>query len=107
MPTKLSAVLRLSNAFQIVHAVDSHRWLNVSNIHVANVSNSDSTVRICLVAPGDTATQSNAVIWDFTIAAADFLEFGEGMILEPNWTIQALAADNLAMTIQVFGIEDV
>lgn len=107
MPTKVSASLQLTGAFQTVHTVDSHRWLTVSNIHLTNTSNSAATIRMCFVAPGSSASEANAVLWDFSLDANDFLEYGEGVILFPNWTIQALASALTSITVHVFGIEDV
>lgn len=103
---QVSKLLALTNAFQIVHAVNYQRWLTVKNIHIANVTAGAITVQICFVFIGVTPISGNASIWNFSVPANDFIEFGEGQKLPPGTTVQALASAGASINVWLSGIEE-
>lgn len=107
MPTKVSAPLQLTGAFQIVHTVDSHRWLTIAVVHIVNTSNAAVNVRLCYAPPLVAPVASNAELWDFSLGANTFLELNENTILFPSWTIWAMAGTPSVVNVRVSGIEDI
>lgn len=107
MPTKISAPLQLTGAFQIVHTVDSHRWLTIAVVHIVNTSAAAVNVRLCYTPPSTAPAVANAELWDFSLGANTFLELGEGTSLDPNWAIWAMAGTPNVVNIRVSGIEDI
>ena len=107
MATKVSAPLQLTGAFQIVHTVDSHRWLTIGVVHLVNTSNAAVNIRLCYTPPSTAASTANAELWDFALGANTFLEFNEAVILFPNWVIWVMASTPNVVNIRVCGIEDV
>lgn len=105
--TKISEQTTLTVGFTTLHTVDSHRWLTVSVVHVANVTAGAVTVQLCYVPPGGAAAVGNAALWNYSIPANDFIEFGEGDILFPNWTIQGLASAGNSINVRIAGEESV
>lgn len=107
MPTKVSAPLQLTGAFQVVHTVDSHRWLTIDVVHLVNTSAAAVNIRLCYAPPATAPAVGNAELWDFSLGANTFLEFGEASVLFPNWVIWAMASSPNVVNIRVSGIEEV
>jgi hypothetical protein len=94
---KRSGVAKLTAAFATVYTVYPAYWGRVSMIHLDNSTGSDVTVRLCLVAPSGTPIEDNAMLWDFTIPANDFIEFGDGYWLPPSSSLQASCSSDGAI----------
>lgn len=104
---QVSEITVLGNgAFVTVHTVNNARWLRISCLHLANVTNAAVTVRLCLVPAGATAVIGNALVYDFSIPAFDFLEFGEGLRLGPNGLIRGQANAANAINCFLSGVEE-
>lgn len=101
-----SQTLELTNVFQTVYTARGNRRMRVTLIHLVNCANASRTVRVCLVDPGAVAAQANAILWDYVVPANDFIEFGEGQLLVPLMTVQALASVNNSVNLHISGIED-
>lgn len=91
MSVPLQGMISLTASFQTVLTVNASLSLTVKMMHLVNTSGSAVTVRICYVPSGGTANVGNAALWDFSLPANDFMEFGEGHELEGGTTIQASA----------------
>lgn len=100
-----SRALVSNSGFTTVHTVNSHRWLFVESIHITNTTNGAVTIELCVVPTGGTASTANALLWDHSIAANDFLEFGWSTRVPPLGTIKAKGSANNALMIQVTGYE--
>lgn len=102
---KVSSITSLSPAFTVLRTVYKDRWFRISCVHVANVTAVPDTVQICLVPPAQSPGSANGLVWNFTIPANDFIEFGEGIWCPPNATVQALCATPAAINVQLSGVE--
>lgn len=74
-------------------------------IRVCNTSNAAVPVRLYFVPVNGAAAQSNAALYDFSVPANDFIEFGEGQVLLPGGLIQASAGTPAVVNVQVSGVE--
>ena len=95
-----------NGAFVTIYTVNNARWFRVENIHVANVTNAAVTVQICLVPFGGAASLANAALYNFSIPANDFIEFGQGINLGPSSFIRGQANAANAINVWVSGIEE-
>jgi len=77
----------------------------VSMIHISNVSSSGVNTRICLVPSGSAAAIGNALIWDISVPANDFIEFGKGDIYAAGYSLHGKASADNSINIKVAGIE--
>lgn len=103
---KINSRAGLTDAFSQIHAVNFQRTLTVRMIHLVNLTAGAVAVTVCFVPPGETAVAGTAILWDFSIPANDFIEFGEGFVLPSSWTIQAKAGANNSIMIWVCGGEE-
>lgn len=103
---RMPAQLTLSTAFQTVFTVYRNGTYRVSLIHLVNMSAAAVTVRVCIVAPGMSADQSNAILWDYSIPAHDFIQFDEGDFWGSEYTLQALASVANTVNIRVSGYQE-
>lgn len=102
---KANATLPLTNAFQTLYQNNNVLSLTVSIFRITNVTAGAITVSMCYVPPGGTANAANAVIWDFSVPANNFIEFGKGDIIDPSVSIQAKASANNSITVKLSGIQ--
>lgn len=102
---QVSKMLTLGVGFLVVHPVNPGRWFTVRNIHIANSSGAPVTVQVCFVFGGSPA-QGNSALWNFSVPANDFIEWGEGQKLPPGSSVQALASSGTSVNIWVSGIEE-
>jgi len=102
---KISRQVTLSVAFQEVHSVDARRALTVNLIRLSNTTGGAVTVQVCYAPTGVAAAVGNAVLWDFSIPANDFIEFGEGDIVR-NASVQAKASADNSVNIRLTGTEE-
>jgi hypothetical protein len=102
---QVSKVLSLTGAFAVAHSVSPSRWLTIRNIHIANTSAAPVTVQVCFVFQGSSPIQGNSAIWNFSIPANDFIEWGDGQKLPPKSTVQASASANV-INFWLSGIEE-
>jgi hypothetical protein len=86
-------------------ATQSKRECVVSRIHLANTTGGAITVRICTVLPGGTPTQANALLWDYSIAANAYVEFGKDLVLLWGVSLQASASVGASVTLTFAGQE--
>lgn len=84
-------VFQLSDSFQTVFSLPRTLRFVTKSIHLVNTSGSDAEVSVCLVPYGGAAAQANALLWDFTITAGDFVEFLEGDTWPAGSSLQAKA----------------
>jgi hypothetical protein len=85
--------------------VGTGRFLRVSNIHLSNTTNAAVTIDLCLCASPDPPTAANALLWQFSLGANDFLEFGEGLWLPPGSSLQGGASAGSAIALFLSGHE--
>lgn len=86
--------------------VYSVRWLTVTMLHLVNTTAGPITVQVCLVPAGGTPTQANALLWDFSIPANDFIQCSDGLLMNPGESIQALASAGASVNLQFSGLEE-
>lgn len=96
---------QLTTSFQVLHTVPPNLNLNLSSIFIVNTDAAQRTVKLCFVAPGKIAVQSNAMLWSYPIAANDFIEIGSGQIIPAQYSIQALADSAGVVNIRISGNE--
>ena len=105
--TPISNALTLTAAFQVLYLADVRHRLTVKMVHIANTDAADRTVQLCYVpAAPATAVQGNAALWNYTIPANDFIEFGEGQMILGGGSIQALASLAAVVNVHLSGIEE-
>lgn len=77
----------------------------ISTLFVSNTTSTDATCRIFIRVGGAAAAASNALVYDGTVAANDFVAVTTGITLAATdvITIQSGTAD--ALTFQLFGSE--
>ena len=95
----------LGTSFGLIFAVGHQYQLTVSCIHLCNTTSAAVTVQLSAVGPSALAGQPNALLWNFSIPANDFIEFGEGIILLSGWSIWGLASGANSVNALVSGIE--
>lgn len=95
-----------ASAFVEIHKVYSTRVMTVSKIHIVNVLGAAHTVQLCFVPPQTTPGVTNAILWDKSIPAYDFIEFGEGDIIDKDFQIMAAADAANAIKVWLFGTEE-
>jgi hypothetical protein len=103
--SKISRTVSLTTGFQLIHQTNAHRAFTLNMIRLTNVTAAAVTVQVCYAPTGQAASAANAVLWDFSIPANDFIEFGEGDIVR-DASIQALASANDAVNIRISGTEE-
>lgn len=77
----------------------------VSTITVTNVSATDTTFRVFVVADGGTAGTTNAIAYDAPLTANSFVAFTLGLTLGAADTIQVRTSTADAVAFQAFGSE--
>jgi hypothetical protein len=103
---RVSKQLQLNTDMVLVHGVNPTRWFTVKTILVTNHSLADKTVQLCFVPRGGLADSSNMVFGGQLIPASDFIQFGDGAMIEPGGAIFARASALTAVNIFVSGIEE-
>lgn len=98
--------LLLTVANQTVYSLYPQRWFTVKNIHVTNTTNVAATVRVCLVPSAGAAGQNNALVWDLSIDANKFIEFGEGLKFPPGSSLVAAAGAANSVNLFLCGTEE-
>lgn len=98
-------VAQLTGSFATIYTVPGATQFTVTMLHLVNTSGVVVTVRICLVPSAGSPTQSNALFWDFSLAANDVLEVLKGDIWAAGSTLQALAGTTAVINIKLSGIE--
>lgn len=94
-------VQSLTDAFATVfEAVKGPRRV-VAMVHLANVSGSAVLVSVCECPTGVVADVGNAMIWEYSIPANDFFEFGEGVFVNVGNRIQAKCSVSGAANIKL------
>lgn len=106
MSVPLSGKLTLTSGFQTALTVYDAFVLTLKMVHLVNTSAVPVTVQLCYVPKGGVPAADNAALWDYSIPAHDFLEFGEGHQLDPGTTIQALASADNVVNLFASGTED-
>ena len=103
---QVSKSLALTTAFGLVHTVSANRWMTVRNVHISNTTAGAVPVQVCFVFPGSSPAAGNAALWNFSIPANDFIEWGDGQKLPPGTSVQALAGSGSAINLWLSGIEE-
>lgn len=103
---KITKQVPLTAAFSTIHTVHFQRHLTVKNCHIVNTTAGDVTVQVTITASGVAPQQSAGLLWDFTVSGNDFLEFGDGLILAPNYSLSALAGAADSIVLYLSGLED-
>lgn len=99
------AVLELTAAFQTYYTVPALTTFTTGIIHIANQSASAATIQLCVVPSAGSPTADNAILWNFSIAANDFIELGRGILLPAASSFRALASGIDTLTLKIDGIE--
>lgn len=102
---RFSAQLTLSGAFQTVVSANPV-GIRVCVIHLVNTTGAPVTVQVCVVPHGGTPSVANALLYDYSIPANDFLQFDEGDFLSPNSTLQALASAGNSVNLRFSGVQE-
>lgn len=102
---RVNAQAQLGAAFAVVHTVGFQRQFTVTLIHICNTTANAATIRLCVHQAGNAAAAANAVLWDYSIPANDFIEIADGMILLSQWEIEARTGTAGAITLLVCGVE--
>lgn len=111
MPAPTASVVRVTSLAQLgvgfaaVHTVGYQRQLTVSLIHIVNLTAGAVTVELCACGNGIAPSITNAILWNFSVPANDFLELGDGMILLDRGSIQGLASAAASINVMICGIE--
>lgn len=87
--TKRSGANKLVTSYANIYTVQPNYWSKVTMLHLVNTTGVAATVTVCSVAPGGTASQDNALMWDFSIPANDMIEFGDGYWMASLWSLIA------------------
>lgn len=77
-------------AFQKVLTVPFAHML-LSRIHINNTSAKLATIRACYVHPSAKPNINNSVLWDLVIQPNEYIQFGDGEILDRDWSIQIMS----------------
>lgn len=102
---KSVAVFQSTNAFTQVYAVPASTEFTVEMIHIINTSALDVTVSLCLVPSAGSPLASNAILWDFEVAANDFIEFMKSDVWPAGSSLQIKASTTAVVNIKISGIE--
>lgn len=105
-PSPITRQVALTAAFQTLYTVSSARALRIGVMHLANVSGAAVTASVCAVAKAGSPAAGNALLWNFSVPANDFIEFGEGLLLPAESSLRAMATAPGAMNLFLSGIED-
>lgn len=92
-------------AWGAVHTVHVQRWLYVRNIHLCNVTAVDATVSVAICESGEAPSSTLALLYQFTLAGNEFIEFGEGILIPPSGTLYAAAGAINSINIRLSGEE--
>lgn len=98
-----TAVTQLTSSLSAVYTVPTGKTFTVAMIHLANTSNSSANVRLCLTT--GSAGQTNALMWDFPVAANDVLEVLKGDIWTTGMILSGYCLPTTTVNIKVSGIE--
>jgi len=102
---KISVQKSLTIAEQLVYVVSQHVKLTIKLLRLSNVTGSAVTVRLYFAPPNGTGATTNAVLYDFSIAANEFIEFGEGQILYDSFVIRGSCSVDNAVNVILCGLE--
>lgn len=102
---RIAAKSSLVVAWGAIHTVHVQRWFRVSNIHLCNVTAVDATVSVAICASGESPSSSLALLYQFTLAGNEFIEFGEGILIPPDGTLYAAAAVANSINVYLSGEE--
>lgn len=92
-------------AWEPVYTAHVQRWLYVRNIHLCNITAVDATVSVAICESGEAPSSSLALLYQFTLAGNEFLEFGEGILIPPSATLYAAAGAINSINIRLNGEE--
>lgn len=80
-----------TNAFQVVYESTPGNGFETTLLHVVNTDSGAHTIRLCVVAPGDSPTQADALVWDLSVGANAYVELAKHLILPAGYRLQARA----------------
>lgn len=103
---RVTATVQLDVGFTVVHQVYSVRYLMVTMLHLVNCTAAPITVQVCVVPSGGTPAQANALMWDFSLPANDLIEIGDGLLMAPGSSLQALASAGASVNLTFSGLEE-
>lgn len=103
---KICKLVKLTNAFQVIHTVYSTRWLVLKAIQACNTNAGANELQVCIVPPGGTASADNSIVWSKSIATKDYLTMGEHFLVPPGYTVQALCSVTGKMILTLNGQEE-
>lgn len=104
---KSVAVATLSTSFSTIYTVPTSTSFTVAVLHLVNTTASSVTVQVCLVPLAGSASQSNALLWDFVIQPNDVIELLRGDIWAAGAFLQTKASAASSVNIKLSGIESV
>lgn len=103
---KSVAVNEIDNAAdETIYTVPALTQFTVGVISIANTTNAAKTIRLYRVPSAGAAAQANAILFDFSIPANDFIEFGRGRQWLAGDIIKARASAATSLNIEIAGIE--
>lgn len=95
----------LTGSFAIYYTVPGSTTFTVTCIHIVNVTGAEQAVWVCIVPSAGSPAEGNALLWQFTIPARGFIEFGAGDEWEENSTLRAKVSTAAGVTLKLAGIE--
>lgn len=98
-------VVPLTASFTTIYTVPVATTFSVGMFHLANVTGSAVTVRICLVPNAGSPVIGNSMLWDFQIAPNDVIELLKGDQWPAQYSLQALGSTLNAVNLKLAGVE--
>lgn len=103
---KYVAVNEIDNAaVETIYTVPASTTFTVTMCHIANTTNAAKTIQLHLVPPAGAAAQANALLYDFSVPANDYVELLKGDIWATGVSLQAKASAANCLNIKLAGIE--
>ena len=101
---KVVAPFAVQDSFSDIYTPGGGVTFTTGVIHIANTHTAAVTLELC-IDDGGGDVQTNALLWDISIPANDFIEFGQGIILAAGSSLSAKASVTDKIIINLSGIE--
>lgn len=88
----IASQAQLTASLVSIYQIIAYSFISIRSVHFCNTSSSPVTVSLCFVPKGQTAGQNNAALWNFGIAANDFIEVCDQEFLPMGTNIYASAS---------------
>ena len=99
------AVTPLLTSFAVLYTVPAATKAVVALLRLVNTSGAAVTVRLCVVPSAGSPAVGNALLWDFSVAANDFIDMGRGLSLPAEASVRALASADSVVNLKLDVVE--